>query len=280
MTVLQLTNLALGKLGVTKAATDVTTPGDTTYEYLANLTYDHDLRALLRRWPWPFATKYADLVLAQGPFWDTDPTGLTLVQDWDSTATYAAGDVVRESSINYACILANSGTQPPNTTYWSTNEDDAPDYANPDWTYAYRYPSDCLFARRITEVAQGTQRQFDPTPIPFRVGRDENGLAKLTLTYMMAGVRFKVYSEDSVYKENELIVTNTRTGFEAIVTWAFETVDAGTLVKFQAEYKIPVPLIGRLAENVVVTFNDMDIRVMLQNLKSKLETLQELEKVP
>jgi carbon monoxide dehydrogenase subunit G len=111
-------------------------------------------------------------------------------------------------------------------------------------------------------------------------GRDENGLAKLTLTYMMAGVRFKVYSEDSVYKENELIVTNTRTGFEAIVTWAFETVDAGTLVKFQAEYKIPVPLIGRLAENVVVTFNDMDIRVMLQNLKSKLETLQELEKVP
>jgi len=176
MTVLQLTNLALAKLGVTKAATDVTTPGDTTYEYLANLTYDHDLRALLRRWPWPFATKYADLVLVQGPFWDTDPTELTLVQDWDSTATYAAGDVVREASINYYCILANSGVQPPNTTYWSTDEDDAPDYANPDWTYAYRYPSDCLFARRITEVAEGTQRRFDPTPIPFRVGRDENGL--------------------------------------------------------------------------------------------------------
>jgi ribosome-associated toxin RatA of RatAB toxin-antitoxin module len=111
-------------------------------------------------------------------------------------------------------------------------------------------------------------------------GRDENGLAKLTFTYMMAGVRFKVYCEDSVYKENELIVTNTRSGFESIVTWAFEPIEGGTLVKFRAEYKIPVPLIGRLAENVVVTFNDMDIRVMLQNLKSKLEAVQEMEKVP
>ena len=40
----------------------------------------------------------------------------------------------------------------------------------PDWRYAYEYPSDCIFARRIVESA--TARTFDATPIPFRVGRE------------------------------------------------------------------------------------------------------------
>jgi hypothetical protein len=39
---------------------------------------------------------------------------------------------------------------------------------NGDWTYAYRYPDDCLFARRIVG---SSGRRFDPAPIPFRVGR-------------------------------------------------------------------------------------------------------------
>jgi hypothetical protein len=42
---------------------------------------------------------------------------------------------------------------------------------NTDWRYAYRYPSDCVFARRILS---GRGRN-DPNPIPFRIGRDEQG---------------------------------------------------------------------------------------------------------
>ena len=41
---------------------------------------------------------------------------------------------------------------------------------NGDWTFAYRYPDDCLFARRLVP-ASGSGRQFDRNPIPFRVGR-------------------------------------------------------------------------------------------------------------
>lgn len=44
--------------------------------------------------------------------------------------------------------------------------------ANHDWRYAYRYPSDCMFARRI--VVPGVGRR-DATPPPFRVGRDGAG---------------------------------------------------------------------------------------------------------
>lgn len=43
---------------------------------------------------------------------------------------------------------------------------------NGDWIYAYRYPSDCIFARRILPPgASGNGRQFDENPVPFRVGR-------------------------------------------------------------------------------------------------------------
>ena len=44
--------------------------------------------------------------------------------------------------------------------------------ANYDWQYAYRYPSDCLFARRL--VVEGVGRK-DYTPPEFEVGRDSQG---------------------------------------------------------------------------------------------------------
>src|SRR5690606_25121463 len=40
---------------------------------------------------------------------------------------------------------------------------------NGDWGYAYRYPSDCLYVRRIV----GALGRRDPDPPPFRVGVDE-----------------------------------------------------------------------------------------------------------
>lgn len=42
---------------------------------------------------------------------------------------------------------------------------------NYDWQYAYRYPSDCLFVRRI----MGPNGRRDPNPPPYRVGRDSQG---------------------------------------------------------------------------------------------------------
>lgn len=44
--------------------------------------------------------------------------------------------------------------------------------ANKDWQYAYRCPSDCVFARRI--VVEGLGRN-DPKPPPFKLGRDSQG---------------------------------------------------------------------------------------------------------
>lgn len=40
-----------------------------------------------------------------------------------------------------------------------------------DWIFAYRYPSDCLFARRLVTI----NGRADVNPPPFRVGRDTQG---------------------------------------------------------------------------------------------------------
>jgi len=40
-----------------------------------------------------------------------------------------------------------------------------------DWRYAYRYPTDCLYARRIV-IYTGRN---EPNPPPFRIGRDSGG---------------------------------------------------------------------------------------------------------
>lgn len=200
MTVIELTNLALLKIGVSKGIEALDQAAQEAWT--AELVYDHHLRQALRRHPWGFATKYADLLLARGPLWDTDAAEMVNVQAWDSSRTYAVGDVVRRSSVNYYCILASTNNQPPNSTYWSTDADDAPDYANGDWLYGYRVPSDCLFARRL--VNDGSGRRFDATPIPFRIGRDVNGLLLFT-NQVEANLEYTVIDCDHLYADDLFI---------------------------------------------------------------------------
>lgn len=184
MTTIELANLALLKLGISQTIGSV---NDQTREALTTaLVYDHALRASLRRFPWPFATKYRAcregvearhiLYLAAGYLWNTDPSLLTTVAAYDATFRYEIGDVVRSANLNYVCILGNTGQVPLNTTYWSPDPADGPSTCgNGDWDFAYRWPDDCLFVRRGVNPG-GQARKFNPDPIPFRIGRDENGL--------------------------------------------------------------------------------------------------------
>lgn len=172
MTAIELLNLALLKIGVSKgiAALDEAS----REAYTGALVYDHTLRMALRRFPWPFATKYAVLDLTQGPAWTDAP-----VQAWTSGQVYAVGAVVELSDVVYYCILghtASGSNDPPDATYWSTT---ATTEANGDWDWAYRWPTDCIFARRIVPQG-GAGRVFSETPVPFRIGRDSNGLLVYT----------------------------------------------------------------------------------------------------
>ena len=207
MTVVELVNLALLKIGISQSITTIT---DGSREaFAANQVYDTTLRACLRRWAWPFATKYAALYLTRGPFWNVDPAVLILVEAWSSTYVYEVGDVARRLSVNYTCIAAHTNQQPPNATYWSTAASAMLAEANGDWLYAYRYPADCLFARRIVPPG-GNARVYNETPIEFRQHRDDNGLLIAT------------NQEDAVLEYTMLDCTNLWTDdlFLAYFTWS------------------------------------------------------------
>jgi hypothetical protein len=129
---LEITNQALAKLGQTRFITDL---DEATAEgYTAAQLWDLALRAALRHWDWPFATKYA-----------------------------GGADAVT----GYMHLVDGSESDPV-----------VPD----EWVYAYRYPLDCLKARRIVKEG-GAGRGFDPTPIPFRVGRTWTGEDDVPLIY-------------------------------------------------------------------------------------------------
>lgn len=95
-------NLALQRMGSSKTVTSLSQP--TREAMTLSLHWDHQFRAILRQFPWPFATKYALLPLA--------PDG-------------------------------GSATAP----------------VNGDWQFAFVYPGDCVFVRRVVEPASGLNGQ-------------------------------------------------------------------------------------------------------------------------
>lgn len=89
--------------------------------------------------------------------------------------------------------------------------------------------------------------------------------------YKMAGIRLEGTSEDIEFVPNERIVTKTTGGADSIQTWLFEPEAGGTKVTFRAEYTVPIPVLGKLAEAVIVKMNEREGDLLLANLKARME---------
>jgi uncharacterized protein YndB with AHSA1/START domain len=98
-----------------------------------------------------------------------------------------------------------------------------------------------------------------------------NGGNRFGWVYKMAGVRFEGSSEVIEYVANQRTVTVSEGGISSTITWVFESEDGGTKVTFDAEYTVPIPLIGRLAEAIVVRQNEREAETLLANLKARME---------
>ena len=89
--------------------------------------------------------------------------------------------------------------------------------------------------------------------------------------YKMAGIRLEGTSEDTERVPNERIVSKTKGGVESTQTWVFQPEAGGTKVTFVVEYTVPIPVLGKLAEVIIVKMNDHEVGVLLANLKSRME---------
>lgn len=90
-------------------------------------------------------------------------------------------------------------------------------------------------------------------------------------TYKMAGARIDGASVVTEYEANHRIVTRSKSGIENQISWTLEAADGGTRFTADAEYKVPVPLLGKLAEAVIVKQNDREFDTVCENLKNRME---------
>ena len=98
-----------------------------------------------------------------------------------------------------------------------------------------------------------------------------NGGHSDRFVYKMAGIRLEGTSEDIEYVPNQRIVTKTKGGADSIQTWVFQPEASGTKVTFIAEYTVPIPVLGKLAEAVIIKMNDHEGDIILANLKARIE---------
>jgi hypothetical protein len=109
--------------------------------------------------------------------------------------------------------------------------------------------------------------------MPTVLGRPAQGAlpASSYFVYKMAGVRLEGSNEDVEFEAGRRIVSHTKGGVESVVRWDFEPHDGGTRLTFQTEYKVPIPVLGKLAEAIIVRLNEHEGEVLRANIKARME---------
>ncbi len=89
--------------------------------------------------------------------------------------------------------------------------------------------------------------------------------------YKMAGIRLEGSSETTEFVENERIVEKSSGGIESTFVYAYKPEGEGTRLTIEAEYVVPVPVLGKLAEAFILKVNEREADTVMGNLKDRLE---------
>ena len=104
--------------------------------------------------------------------------------------------------------------------------------------------------------------------------RDVTGLGvgqKWGWTYKMMGLSLKGEAEVTEYIRDKRCVVKTTGGILSIWTLTFIAKAGGASMRLAVEYSIPVPVLGKLAERLVLRLNQREAEFAIANLKERLE---------
>ena len=87
--------------------------------------------------------------------------------------------------------------------------------------------------------------------------------------YKMAGMRFEGKGEYTSFFPNKLIVIETTGGIFSTITWTFRSNENITKVTFTVEYTVPIPLLGKLAEAIIMKINEQEMNLIMANLQAR-----------
>ena len=98
-----------------------------------------------------------------------------------------------------------------------------------------------------------------------------NGGTNFHWIYKMAGMRFEGDNETKEFVPNQHVVTENKGSIPSTFDWTYQPDAGGTKLTVHAEYTVPVPLLGKLAEPFIVRLNENEMDTLLSNLKSRME---------
>ena len=94
---------------------------------------------------------------------------------------------------------------------------------------------------------------------------------KWSWTYKMMGLPLKGEAEVTEYIRNKRCVVKTTGGILSTWTLAFKASAGRIRLKLVVEYTIPVPVIGKVSEGLVLRLNQREAEFAIANLKARLE---------
>lgn len=98
-----------------------------------------------------------------------------------------------------------------------------------------------------------------------------SGGMKYNWVYKMAGVRLQGTTETIEFIPNQRIVTESKGGVESTFIYEYKPEGDGTRLSVEVEYTVPVPVLGKLAETIIVKMNERESKTVLANIKDRLE---------
>lgn len=90
-------------------------------------------------------------------------------------------------------------------------------------------------------------------------------------TYKMAGILIEGEGNIAEHIPKKRVVFESKGGIESTFTYNFESLNNGTMLKLAIEYNIPVPVLGKIGEAILLKRNEREADLAMANIKETLE---------
>lgn len=99
-----------------------------------------------------------------------------------------------------------------------------------------------------------------------------NGGFRFHWTYKMAGIPLEGRAEYTDIVPNLWFTCKTYGAVDSTITWTFRSKEMKTKVTISINYWVPMPIIGPLAEAILLKTNEKETELILENLRIRFET--------
>lgn len=98
-----------------------------------------------------------------------------------------------------------------------------------------------------------------------------DGSKRVAYSYGLGGITLEGELDAVEYEAESKVVWEMSGDLDGEIAWTFDETADGTLVRYDAEYDVPLGVFERLAEPFVERYNQREVETTLANLKTRLE---------